>query len=127
MATGMSVTLRNAILNQLFGATDFPYTHVHISLHTADPGVDGSSEAAGHGYARQDGTGLFAAAAAGAIENDTEITFLDMPAVTVTYVGLWSAAAAGDWLWGGLLGSSRTFQESDFGTFSVGELIAALT
>ena len=109
-----SVTLKNQILDSyLSGATP------HISLHTADPGGDGSNEVAGGSYARKPAT--FGAAAGGATDNTAAVEFTDMPACTVTHCGIWSAVA-GTWQQGGALAASKTVNVGDTFRFPVGAL-----
>lgn len=96
------------ILNKVLRNVDFAYTAIFASLHTADPGETGTAEvtnAGGSTYARQ--TATFAAAAAGACVSNVDLTFANMPGVTVTHLGLWSASTAGDALWFGPLNASR--------------------
>lgn len=57
------------------------------SLHTAFPGATGASEVSGGSYARQ--TATFGAAAAGVRSLSAAVTF-DVPAVTVSWCGLWA-------------------------------------
>lgn len=66
----------------------------YLSLHSADPGTDGSNELSGGSpaYARQQGT--FGAASGGQRLLSSDLTF-DVPASTVAWVGLWTAASGG--------------------------------
>ncbi|WP_017616391.1 phage tail fiber protein [Nocardiopsis salina] len=71
-------------------------TAVEASLHTGNPGDDGSNEIDGGDYERQSVT--WNSPSSGAITADDEIVFL-VPALgsdEVTHVGLWNSA--GDWL-----------------------------
>lgn len=79
----------------------------YVSLHTADPGTTGASEATGGSpaYARQALT--WPAASAGAI-SAAEVTF-DIPAGTYTHWGLWDAVSAGAFLGGEALSQSETY------------------
>lgn len=79
---------------------------IYASLHTADPGETGTAEVTGGTYAR--GTTTFAAAAAGAASMQGTVSFTNMPAGTVTGVGLWNHATAGTFLWGGTITSKVT-------------------
>ena len=65
-----------------------------VSLHTADPGTSGTSEATGGApaYARKQTT--WTAGAADGVVNGSQVT-IDAAAGTYTYAGLWSAATAG--------------------------------
>lgn len=65
-----------------------------LSLHTADPGATGTSEVTGGSpaYARKQTT--WGAADASGVSTGSQVTF-DVPAVTITHVGFWSASTAG--------------------------------
>lgn len=58
-----------------------------MALHTGDPGAGGANEVSGSGYARQSCT--WDAASGGIIALSGAVVF-NVPAVTVTYVTLWS-------------------------------------
>lgn len=64
---------------------------VWVSLHTADPGTTGTSEATGGGYARVQGTW---SSGSGGTLTMPEITFT-APAGSYTHCGLWSASTSG--------------------------------
>lgn len=64
---------------------------VWVSLHTADPGTTGTSEATGGSYARVQGTWT---SSTGGVLTMAELTF-NAPTGTFTYAGLWSASTAG--------------------------------
>lgn len=77
----------------------------YLSLHTANPGTTGASEASGGApaYARKAVT--FGAATAGTATS-VEVTF-DVPAGTYTHFGAWSAATAGTFRGGNALATSQ--------------------
>lgn len=76
-----------------------------ISLHTADPGTTGSSEASGGSpaYARKQTT--WSAGAADGSVPGSEFT-IDVAAGTYTHFGLWSAASGGTFVGGGTITST---------------------
>lgn len=113
------------ILDKTFRNTDYTVSGVYISLHTADPGETGASEATGGSYARQGAT-TFAVAASGATENSGAINFTGMPAATITHVGCWDASTSGNFLWGGALTASKTTNSGDTFTINAGDLDVAL-
>jgi hypothetical protein len=127
MATGISTYLANLVLDAIFNAGSVSGKTPYLSLHTADPGYTGASELTGGSYARVNGGPKFKAAASRALDNDVEIQFTGLPACTVTHFGVWDAATNGNFLWGGQLGSSRTFQAGDFGAYAVGEFDASFS
>lgn len=74
----------------------------YISLHTADPGTTGASEASGGSYARVATT--WGTVTAGAVTG-SQVT-INVPTGTYTYFGIWSAATAGNWVTGGTITST---------------------
>jgi hypothetical protein len=81
MADYYAATAKNLMLAEL--------TVNKLSLHTGNPGADGSAnEYSGGGYARRDAT--FAAAADGKRALTTTVMFSGTPEDTVTWVGFWS-------------------------------------
>lgn len=111
---GLTVAVRNATLDSIFGG-------VYISLHTGNPGTNGANEVTGGSYARQLET--FAAAASGEIANASDIEFEDMPAVTVSYWGIWSAASAGTFYGGWLLTAPVAVVATQLARFLTGSLV----
>jgi hypothetical protein len=76
-----STTAKNTMLDSL--------TCDRLSLHTDDPGVDGTANEVTGGspaYARQ--TATYAAASSGERLLSSDVTF-DVPATTVSWVGKW--------------------------------------
>ncbi|HEX7050016.1 MAG TPA: hypothetical protein VF188_07350 [Longimicrobiales bacterium] len=112
------------LLDAVFNATAYSVATPYVSLHTADPGETGASEVSGGSYARQ--AGSFAAAAAGATSNDADLEWANMPAATITHVGIWDAATAGNFLWGGALATSKTVNAGDTFRVAAGSLDVTL-
>lgn len=77
-----------------------------ISLHTADPGTTGASEATGGApaYARKATT--WTGGASDGVVPGSQVTF-DAPAGTYTFLGVWSAATLGTFV-GGMAITSTT-------------------
>lgn len=74
----------------------------YISMHTADPGTTGASEVSGGTYARV--ATSWSASSAGSKAGSA--TTLNIPAsTTITYWGLWTAATAGTFYYGGTITS----------------------
>lgn len=92
---------RNTLADSLAGLG------AYYSLHTADPGTTGASEATGGSpaYARKQTT--FAAAASGSRVGSL-VTF-DVAAGTYTHWGQWSAVTAGTYIDGAALPASEVF------------------
>lgn len=83
---GWSVGARNGMLGQV-------RTRItHLSIHTADPGADGSNEVSSGAYARVmalAGSGDFTAVAAGSFELDVDKAFVAAAAEDANYFGCW--------------------------------------
>lgn len=116
------------ILDHMFNNSAAPaVTTPYVSLHTADPGETGASEATGGSYARQ--AGSFGAAAAGEVSNTAIIDFTGMPSATITHVGIWSsstATASANFMWGGALTASKSTNSGDTFRIAVGDLDISL-
>lgn len=124
----LSAYLRDRLLDHyLKGASFTQPTNVYVSLHTADPGTTGASEAGGGSYARQLASASFAAAAAGSKASNAIIDFAAMPAATITHAGVWDAVSGGNFLVGGALAASKTTNSGDTFRFASGSLTATLT
>lgn len=124
----ISNTWENEILDHIFNNAAAPaVTTVYISLHTADPGDTGASEATGGSYGRQ--AAGFGTAAAGQVSNTANIDFTNMPAATITHVGCWSnstATASANFIWGGALTASKTTNSGDTFRIATGNLDVSL-
>lgn len=114
------------LLDAVFNQATYSPAALYVSLHTADPGETGAAEATGGSYARQLATTSFALASAGAVSSDTAISFTDMPATTITHVGVWDAVTAGNFLWGATLSASKTTNAGDTFQITAGNLTFTL-
>jgi len=112
----LSVAAKNTMLTALAGVSGF------ASLHTADPGSTGASEATGGSpaYARKAIT--WNAAASGALDNNANPVF-DVAAGTYTHFGLWSAVTGGTFQGGGSLSAPETFAAQGQYTLSDADVI----
>jgi hypothetical protein len=121
---GYSTYLDNKVIDKIFKNTDFTVAAVYISLHTADPGDDGSNEVAvgTSGYARQVGT--FSSAATSASENSAAVLFTNLPAGTVSYAGVWDAptGTASNFLMGAALATAKVVNVGDSFQFNIGDI-----
>lgn len=103
----LSTATGNTLLGSIVSGAGF------VSLHTANPGLTGTSELSSTGYARQALT--LTSASAKATHNNATITFGpavgDWPAAT--YYGLWSLVSGGTFLGGGPLNASKTVLDGD--------------
>lgn len=125
--------LEAKILNHLFGISSWTApTGIYASLHTADPGEDGSNEVSGNGYARVS-TGIggtnWTLSGANVISNDNTVTFTGptpSPWSAVTHFGLWDASTSGNFIGGGALTTSRTPVVDVDMSVAAGDLTATL-
>lgn len=91
---GFSDAVENDVLDHMLGVAQWSYsaTQRTMSLHTGDPGEDGSAnEVTGGSYSRQDVT--FSVAANGISSNTNKVEFTLLPACTVTHAGVWDGAS----------------------------------
>lgn len=97
-----STASKNTGLDAIFTVGDF------ASLHTADPGTTGASEASGGSpaYARKSIT--WSAAASGSKASSNSPVF-DVPAGTYGWFGVWSAVSGGTFKGGGALSASEVY------------------
>lgn len=112
------------ILNKILRGIDFtPPAVLKVSLHTDDPGETGANEIANGGYERQ--TVTYDAPSAKTALNPARVEWDDMPACTVTHVGLWDEG--GTFWWGGPLIPEKILNAGDSFRLPEGSLPATLT
>lgn len=116
----------NELLDAIFSQAAYTPTNIYMSLHTADPGETGTSEVTGGSYARQTVTSSFGAASGGTVTSTANIQWTNMPAVTVTHIGVWDATGAGNFIWGGTLTASKTTNAGDTFLISSGNATFSL-
>jgi hypothetical protein len=101
----------------------------YVSLHTADPGTTGASEATGGSpaYARKSITWNSPTFSSGTetITSSVAVTF-DVPAGTYAYFGLWDASSGGNYIMGGTC-TSQTFSSQGQYQISSGQLSVTAT
>lgn len=123
----LSNYLEEKLLNHTFGGTTFTQpSAVYCSLHTADPGETGASEATGGSYARQAITFAAASNPGGTKASSADLVFTSMPAATITHVGVWDASTSGNFLVGGALAASKTLNAGDTFRITSGNLTVSL-
>lgn len=113
--------LANAVLDFVLRGT----FNLFMSLHDAAPIEGDDNEIAGTGYAREALLPTdWAVAALGAIETINPVTFPAAGASwgTVTHVGLYDAATAGNLLWWGPMATPKLVNSGDTVTFPPGNL-----
>jgi hypothetical protein len=126
MATGLSSTIANSILNSLCRATSWTApTAFYVKLHLGDPGASGASNAATETTRKAI---TFSAASGGAITNSAGVSWTSYPATeTVSHVSFWDASSAGNFLGSDALNSSVSAVTGNTLTLAAGDLDLTLT
>ena len=124
----MSDYLERKLLDHTLGTAAYTHpSHAYLALHTADPtDAAGGAECSGRSYARQTIDFNAAAGTGGAVTNSTEENFADMPACTVTHIGIWDAASSGNLLYHGIVSSSKAVADGDTISLAIGQLTVTL-
>jgi hypothetical protein len=124
----MSNFLENALINATLRATTYTSpAAVYVSLHTADPGDDGSgAEVSGGSYAREAAT--FDAPSGGVTQNSAAIEFNQATGTwgTITHFGLWDALTTGNLLYHSAFDVSKTIETGDILKIDTGSLTVTL-
>ena len=133
---GLSDYAEQAIINAFLRGTNITAPTVaslRLALFTADPTDAGNLNevAIGTWYARQL-TGTFTApspsGSTSQSSNSAAVTFpaVTVAAVTITHVGIFDAATAGNMLFSAPMTSSKTLQVGDVLSFAPGTLVASI-
>jgi hypothetical protein len=100
---------KNLLLDGFAGGVAF------VSLHTADPSTDGSSEVSGGAYTRE--AVSWASANSGSVSSSASVVF-DVPgSTTITHLGYWSASTSGTFYGARALDTNQTFATA--GTYTI--------
>jgi len=121
--------LENKILEHTLGVTTYAKPTPYVALFTTDPTESGTGtevSTSGTGYTRIQAT--FGTASGGSISNSADITFPVATSSfgTVSHIGIYDAATAGNLLWHGALTTSKTVQSTDQFKISTGSLTITL-
>lgn len=109
----------------LLGIPYTPPDNVYVALHPVSPGDDGlGAEVVGASYERKLVT--FTAVVDSSTSNEAALVWVNMPLVTVTHVGIWDAATAGNLLFHGALLEARPLSAGDPFSFNIGDLDVAI-
>ena len=124
----MSNYLETKILDYVLRDTaDWAPTTVYLALHTADPAEDGSgAEVSGGSYARQACAFDATHATGGNTANTSAESFTGMPACTVSHIGIWDHASAGNLLFYTAVDASKTVASGDTISVAVGAITITL-
>jgi hypothetical protein len=95
-------------------------TNGFVSLHTADPGLTGTSEVSGGSYARQGPITFTNAGSEPTVASNSSI--LTFPAATaawgtISFFGLWDAVTAGNFRGSGALTANKAINSGDTARF----------
>lgn len=122
MAGNLSDYLENKLLDHFLGTASYTMpAAVYVALYSVAPDdTGGGTEISGGSYARQAAT--FNAASEGATENDDNIDFTNMPAVTVVAIGIHDALTSGNLLLWGTLTTNKTTDAGDTLRIATGDL-----
>ncbi len=124
MATGLSTYLCNSFLNALGNNTSYAVTQVYIKLHVGDPGSAATANAATETTRK---SVSFAAASAGAIASDADISWTNIAgSQDATHFTVWDNLTAGNFLFSGNV-VAGAYTAGDTYTITAGNLSASLT
>lgn len=126
MATGLSTTIANAMMNALARAVTWTVpTAFYVKLHTGDPGASGASNAASN-TTRQSAT--FGAASSGSLVNNADVNWTSVSAAeSYSHVSFWDASTSGNFLGSNALTTTRGVAAGDNFTISSGQLTITTT
>ena len=124
----MSNYLETKILDYVLRDTaDWAPATVYLALHTADPAEDGSgAEVSGGSYARQACAFDATHATGGNTANTSAESFTGMPACTVSHIGIWDHASAGNLLFYTDVTASKTVGSGDTISVAAGAVTVTL-
>ena len=124
MATGLSAYLCNSFLDALGNNTSYAVTTVFIKLHVGDPGANGTANPATETTRK---SVSFAAASAGAIASDADISYTNIAgSQDATHFTAHDSVSAGNFLFSGTI-TGNAYTAGDTYTISSGNLSASLT
>lgn len=81
----------------------------YVSMHTADPGNTGASEATGTAYARGASTMPAASGGTGSTGSQASVTARTGSTTAATHWGFWTAVSGGTFVTGGALTTTENF------------------
>lgn len=128
MATGLSVSAANSILDAIGNATSYSVATPYIQLHTASPGSAGTTSIA------QETTRKlvsFGAAASGSMANDAAITWVAITATSpttedATHFTIWTASSGGTFVGSGTI-TANSYTGGDTYNIAIGAATLSFT
>ena len=125
MAVKMSNYLATEVLKAIMKGENMSYSALYVSLHTAEPDNTGSGEvvAGGNTYHRKQLASTdWTIPIDGSVESAIDLLWVNMPAVTVTHIGLWDVVDGGNFLWSGLLNEPVISSAGDAFILNTGDI-----
>lgn len=117
-------TLAHQFLNKSLRNIDWTHATAHfVSIHTADPGDSGANEFTGYDGTRKAAT-FGAPASKSSVTTDAQEFLNFVSEQTITHFGVWDAATAGTFIWGGALEASKLVPIGETLRFAAGEISA---
>jgi len=128
----ISTYLADKLLDHSLGKTSYTMPTVYVGLYTTNPTMpagSGGVEVSGGGYARQTLSPNTAAASSGSASSSGAVTFAQASANwgTVTGIGLFDAASAGNLLAAGPLTTNEVVNSGDTFSFPIGDITLTLS
>ena len=124
MATGLSTYLANAFLDSVGNATAFSVSTAYVKLHVADPGANGTANAATETTRK---SVSFSAASVGLLTSDAAITWTNIAgSQDATYFTAWDSLTTGNFLFSGTI-TGNPYTAGDTYTIPSGSLTVSLT
>jgi hypothetical protein len=124
MATGLSTYLANAFLDSVGNATAFSVSTAYVKLHVADPGANGTANAATETTRK---SVSFSAASVGLLTSDAAITWTNIAgSQDATYFTAWDSLTTGNFLFSGTI-TGNPYTAGDTDTIPSGSLTVSLT
>lgn len=125
----LALYAENKVLEHIVGKTTFTLPSIWIALFTVSPTHEdgtGGTEASAGNYARKSTAGGdWEAAAAGAIQNGNDITFVENAASnwgTINGFALYDASTAGNMIGWGALTTPKQISIGDTAKFAAGDI-----
>lgn len=132
---GLSDYAEAAIINSLLRGTNFTAPTVaslRLALFVADPTDAGNINEVASGWYSRQLTGTWTAPApSGTTQQSSNVASITFPAVTgsavtVTHIGIFDAATAGNMIFSAPMTSSKTLQVGDVLSFAPGTIVTSL-
>jgi len=128
MASNLALYAENKMLELLVGKTPFATPTAYIGLFTVIPdedGAGGTEVSAGNYVRKSTAGGDWEAAAAGAIQNANDITFIECAGANwgeIVGIGIWDAESGGNMIFWLPVGASKTIDVGDTFRLEAGDV-----